>query len=116
MKKLKKFVALLLVGVMALALLTACGGGSNVPGNPEEQKMMDTIKQSSQGKGIKENDPGSKLASLPRRAPALRGFFVFGGKLPQSPAATAPSKREPFPAAKLPAQVQSFRFRQSLPH
>lgn len=27
MKKLKKFAALLLVGVMALALLTACGGG-----------------------------------------------------------------------------------------
>ena len=26
MKKLKKFAALLLVGVMALALLTACGG------------------------------------------------------------------------------------------
>ena len=29
MKKLKKFAALLLVGVMALALLTACGGGSS---------------------------------------------------------------------------------------
>ena len=28
MKKLKKFAALLLVGVMALALLTACGGGN----------------------------------------------------------------------------------------
>ena len=30
MKKLKKFAALLLVGVMALALLTACGGGGLV--------------------------------------------------------------------------------------
>ena len=29
MKKLKKFAALLLVGVMALALLTACGGGGD---------------------------------------------------------------------------------------
>ena len=29
MKKLKKFAALLLVGVMALALLTACGGGDS---------------------------------------------------------------------------------------
>ena len=29
MKKLKKFAALLLVGVMALALLTACGGGGS---------------------------------------------------------------------------------------
>ena len=65
MKKLKKFAALLLVGVMALALLTACGGGgSNVPGNPEEQKMMDTIKQSSQGEGIKENDPGLYQTAL----------------------------------------------------
>lgn len=37
MKKLKKFAALLLVGVMALALLTACGGG----GSPtEEQKVL----------------------------------------------------------------------------
>lgn len=31
MKKLKKFAALLLVGVMALALLTACGGGMHRP-------------------------------------------------------------------------------------
>ena len=29
MKNLKKFAALLLVGVMALALLTACGGGGS---------------------------------------------------------------------------------------
>ena len=49
MKKLKKFVALLLVGVMALALLTACGRGSNVHGNPEAQKIKTTIKQSSLG-------------------------------------------------------------------
>lgn len=38
MKKLKKFVALLLVGVMALALLTACGGGPT-----EEQKVLAQI-------------------------------------------------------------------------
>ena len=31
MKKLKKFAALLLVGVMALALLTACGGAAAAP-------------------------------------------------------------------------------------
>lgn len=42
MKKLKKFAALLLVGVMALALLTACGGG----GSPtEEQKVLAQISQ-----------------------------------------------------------------------
>ena len=46
MKKLKKFAALLLVGVMALALLTACGGG----GSPtEEQKVLAQI---SQEKGV----------------------------------------------------------------
>ena len=38
MKKLKKFAALLLVGVMALALLTACGGGPT-----EEQKVLAQI-------------------------------------------------------------------------
>lgn len=40
MKKLKKFAALLLVGVMALALLTACGGGPT-----EEQKVLAQISQ-----------------------------------------------------------------------
>ena len=44
MKKLKKFAALLLVGVMALALLTACGGGPT-----EEQKVLAQI---SQEKGV----------------------------------------------------------------
>lgn len=51
MKKLKKFAALLLVGVMALALLTACGGG----GQTEEQKVLAQI---SQEKGVQvTNDP-----------------------------------------------------------
>lgn len=59
MKNLKKFVALLLAGAMAMVLFTACSGGGapEAPGNPKEQEMMQTIKQSSQGKGIKENDP-----------------------------------------------------------
>lgn len=46
MKKLKKFAALLLVGVMALALLTACGSGG---GPTEEQKVLAQI---SQEKGV----------------------------------------------------------------
>lgn len=46
MKKLKKFAALLLVGVMALALLTACGGDG---GPTEEQKVLAQI---SQEKGV----------------------------------------------------------------
>lgn len=41
MKNLKKFAALLLVGAMALLMLTACGGGS--VNNPEEQKVMEQI-------------------------------------------------------------------------
>lgn len=59
MKKLSKIVALLLAGAMAMVLFTACSGGGapEAPGNPKEQEMMQTIKQSSQGKGIKENDP-----------------------------------------------------------
>lgn len=45
MKKLKKFVALLLVGVMALALLTACGGGGDgmVTKKTEEDKVVGLI-------------------------------------------------------------------------
>ena len=66
MKNLKKFVALLLAGVMAMVMLTACTGGDgpNAPGNSKEQEMMQTIKQSSQGKGIKENDSGLYQTAL----------------------------------------------------
>lgn len=66
MKKLSKIVALLLAGAMAMVMLTACSGGDgpNVPGNPKEQEMMKTIKQSDQGKGIKENDPGLYQTAL----------------------------------------------------
>ena len=42
MKKLKKFAALLLVGVMALALLTACGDGM-VTKKTEEDKVVGLI-------------------------------------------------------------------------
>ena len=47
MKKLKKFAALLLVGVMALALLTACGGGSDgmVTNKDDENKVISRISQ-----------------------------------------------------------------------
>lgn len=43
MKKLKKFAALLLVGVMALALLTACGGGDSGEDAQTEARMMSAI-------------------------------------------------------------------------
>ena len=66
MKKLSKIVALLLAGAMAMVMLTACTGGDgpNAPGNSKEQEMMQTIKQSSQGKGIKENDSGLYQTAL----------------------------------------------------
>ena len=42
MKNLKKFVALLLAGVMAMVLFTACSGGS-AEDSKEEQKLMEQI-------------------------------------------------------------------------
>ena len=67
MKKLSKIVALLLAGAMAMVMLTACtggGNGPNVPGNPKEQEMMEKITSSSQGKGIKGNDPSLYQTAL----------------------------------------------------
>ena len=44
MKNLKKFAALLLAGAMALLMLTACGGGGGSVNNPEEQKVLNHIR------------------------------------------------------------------------
>lgn len=41
MKKIKRFAAVLLAGIMALALLTACGDSSD-PGNPEFEAKVET--------------------------------------------------------------------------
>ena len=60
MKKLKKFAALLLVGVMALALLTACGGSG---GPTEEQKVLAQI---SQEKGVQATND-AKLREVAER-------------------------------------------------
>lgn len=43
MKKLKKFAALLLAGVMVMALLTACGGGGTGEDAQAEASMMSAI-------------------------------------------------------------------------
>ena len=57
MKKLKKFAALLLVGVMALALLTACGGGSFGQRMPDdEEKAYSKFTGMTQASNVKEND------------------------------------------------------------
>lgn len=59
MKNLKKFVALLLAGVMAMVMLTACGGGNGTVIDTTKQKQAyDTISKSSQvdQASVTEND------------------------------------------------------------
>ena len=47
MKNLKKFVALLLAGVMAMVMLTACGGGNGtVIDTTKQETAFDTIRRS----------------------------------------------------------------------
>ena len=70
MKKLKKFAALLLVGVMALALLTACGGGPT-----EEQKVLAQI---SQEKGVQVTNDAELRAVAERRLDESLQYKVFG--------------------------------------
>ena len=45
MKNLKKFVALLLAGVMAMVLFTACSGGGTAETTAKENKMIDSLKK-----------------------------------------------------------------------
>ena len=56
MKKLKKLAALLLVGVMALALLTACGGGSSSEAQAEKE-MLGAINGQRGKAAVLTNDP-----------------------------------------------------------
>ena len=82
MKKLSKIVALLLAGAMAMVMLTACSGGTdgpNAPGNPKEQEMMKKITSSSQGKGIKENDPDLYQTALTDLNTDLKAHSKKGG-------------------------------------
>ena len=71
MKKLKKFAALLLVGVMALALLTACGGG----GQTEEQKVLAKI---SQEKGVQVTNDAELRAVAERRLDESLQYKLLG--------------------------------------
>ena len=82
MKKLSKIVALLLAGAMAMVMLTACSGGTdgpNAPGNPKEQEMMKKITSSSQGKGIKENDPDLYQTALTDLNTDIKAHSKKGG-------------------------------------
>ena len=64
MKKLKKFAALLLVGVMALALLTACGGGGDgmATKKTEEDKVISLVKKD-HGNAVVTNDEGLRAVA-----------------------------------------------------
>ena len=44
MKKFKKLVALILVGIMAMAMLTACGGGGGSSAGPSNSQMEGSVK------------------------------------------------------------------------
>ena len=58
MKNLKKFVALLLAGVMAMVLLTACSGGGNVTDEQKQERAYNRIAKSQQvdAASVTEND------------------------------------------------------------
>ena len=58
MKNLKKFVALLLAGVMAMVMLTACGGGGTVTDEQKQERAYNRIAKSKQvnSASVTEND------------------------------------------------------------
>ena len=58
MKHLKKLAALLLVGVLALSLLTACGGGGSTSADTQaEAAVMAAINQNRPANDKLQNDP-----------------------------------------------------------
>lgn len=78
MKKLKKFAALLLVGVMALALLTACGGGGSGEDAKAEASMMTAINGKRTATAKLDNDAERKaVASQNIDYVAKHGFGPF---------------------------------------
>lgn len=65
MKKLKRLAAVLLVGIMALALFTACGGSD--PGNPEFDPKVESAYLDALNKAFKtsfENDDAIRALAL----------------------------------------------------
>ena len=78
MKKLKKFAALLLVGVMALALLTACGGGGSGEDARAEASVMTAINGKRTTAVKLDNNAGRKaVASQNIDYVAKHGFGPF---------------------------------------
>ena len=61
MKKLKKFAALLLAGVMVMALLTACGGGGTGEDAQAEARVMSEINA---GRAVPLNNDDTAMISI----------------------------------------------------
>ena len=81
MKNLKKFVALLLAGVMAMVMLTACGGGVGSEDKEAEEKVMGQIRGKSTSSASLQNDSDLKKVAAAHLDEDLKGAFdVFGYK------------------------------------
>ena len=90
MKNLKKFVALLLAGVMAMVMLTACSGGGNTGSNLKEDKTAEAeiLSKYSTGTVAVENDKALKaeaekfLDDKLNASASIFGYnFVFDSKV-----------------------------------
>lgn len=82
MKNLKKFVALLLAGAMAMVLLTACGGGtgSNLKDVPDaEAKVMSQIHDKGTSAASLKNDDDLRQIAEKWLEHDLRGSYEFLG-------------------------------------
>ena len=83
MKNLKKFVALLLAGVMAMVMLTACGGGgngSNLKDVPDaEAKVMSQIHDKGTSAASLKNDDYLRRTAEKWLEHDLKGSFEFLG-------------------------------------
>ena len=85
MKNLKKFAALLLVGAMALLMLTACGGGGSDFGKRDpdaEDEAFNRFTSMTQASGLKENDKSLQaVAEGHLREDLNSSIEILGAKL-----------------------------------
>lgn len=82
MKNLKKFVALLLAGVMAMVMLTACSGGVSGEDKDAEEKVMGQIRGKSTSTTSLRNDSELKKIAAAHLDEDLKGgISIFGHKL-----------------------------------
>ena len=82
MKNLKKFVALLLAGVMAMVMLTACGGGVGSEDKEAEEKVMGQIRGKSTSTASLQNDSDLKKVAAAHLDEDLKGgISIFGHKV-----------------------------------